>query len=595
MAWFQCRHTITGEVSGFNLTKPLVSVGRASNNDLVLADPMIGKSHASLVRTESTYSISATSSNAAIYINGRSTKTAKLDNGDIVLIGAWELTFATQRPVAGSSNQPTSETGLLLLEKLVEISADLMRDTTPRRLFTNLLQGVVELTSAEKGFVVVFKDGSRYLGASHNVDNDRLDISNISDSIVNQVVKHLKPVIVSDALHDSRFGTSKSVVDLKLSSVLCVPLIYRTDLLGVIYLGNDSITDLFTQEDLSSLVIFASMASMIIHNALMLNQLKVDNKNLRDRLKSSSQGQIIGTSKPMKSLFKMLRRIGPTDLSILVLGETGTGKELVAREVHNLSTRAKGPFVAINCGAIPDNLLESELFGHKKGSFTGAISDKVGKTEAANGGTLFLDEIGEMPMNLQVKLLRVLQERTIERVGDLQPRPIDIRVVSATNQNLQELIQNGKFREDLLYRLNEVSVELPPLRDRGEDIEVLAKYFLSKYKGQYNAKATGYTNQALLALKNAHWPGNIRELESRIKKALILSDRALLNPDDLGLEDQDKRSVLPLTDAQEQFKVDYIREVLELNNWNKAQTARDLGVDVRTIFRYVDKFEEPDQ
>ncbi|MBT3223200.1 MAG: sigma-54-dependent Fis family transcriptional regulator, partial [Proteobacteria bacterium] len=273
-----------------------------------------------------------------------------------------------------------------------------------------------------------------------------------------------------------------------------------------------------------------------------------------------------------------------------VLGETGTGKELVAREAHALSPRRSKPFVAINCGAIPENLLESELFGHKKGAFTGAVADKIGRIEAAGGGTLFLDEIGEMPMNLQVKLLRVLQERVIERVGELKPREIDIRVIAATNKDLEELIKGGGFREDLFYRLNEIAISLPPLRDRGEDIDLLAQYFLNNFKTQYPSKSKGYTNQALLAMKNYYWPGNVRELENRVKKAVIMSDRALLNPDDLGVAGSEKRDIKNLADAQEEFKVDYIKKVLELNNWNKAQTARDLGVDARTIFRYIEKF-----
>jgi transcriptional regulator with PAS, ATPase and Fis domain len=232
------------------------------------------------------------------------------------------------------------------------------------------------------------------------------------------------------------------------------------------------------------------------------------------------------------------------------------------------------------------------LFGHKKGAFTGAVADKVGKLEAANGGTLFLDEIGEMPMNLQVKLLRVLQERTIERVGDLQPRPIDVRVIAATNKNLQALIEGSSFREDLYYRLNEMTVQLPPLRERGEDIVVLAQYFLSRYHEQYGTRARGFTNQALVALRNYYWPGNVRELENRLKKAAIMTDRALLNPEDVDMEGAAKREVKPLGEAQEEWKVEYIRHVLDLNNWNKAQTARDLGIDARTVFRYVEKLRE---
>ncbi|MCO4748256.1 MAG: sigma 54-interacting transcriptional regulator, partial [Proteobacteria bacterium] len=391
---------------------------------------------------------------------------------------------------------------------------------------------------------------------------------------------------------DSRFGRAKSVVDLRLSSVMCVPMIYRNDMLGVIYLGNDSVTDLFTEADLAVLRIYAAQAALVVHHALLVNQLRLDNRNLRRRLMQSSQGSILGNCPPMKSMFKVLRRVAPTDLSVLVLGETGTGKELVARELHNLSGRKSAPFIAINCGAIPENLLESELFGHKKGAFTGAVSDKIGKVEAADGGTLFLDEIGEMPMNLQVKLLRVLQERTIERIGELKPRPINVRVVAATNKDLKELISDGLFREDLLYRLNEMTVPLPPLRDRGEDIELLAHYFVNRYREQYQANARGFTNQGLLALKQYFWPGNVRELESRIKKALIMTDRALMNPDDLDLEDGVKRTIRPLAEAQEDFKLEYIRSVLDMNNWNKAQTARDLGVDARTIFRYVEKLQE---
>jgi transcriptional regulator with PAS, ATPase and Fis domain len=359
-----------------------------------------------------------------------------------------------------------------------------------------------------------------------------------------------------------------------------------------LYLGNDAITGLFTTSDLSTLQIWAAQASVTVHAALMLDELKVTNRNLREQLRRSSQGDMIGNSSGMKSAFRLIRRVAPTDLSALVLGETGTGKELVARELHRLSPRSKGPFVSINCGAIPENLLESELFGHKKGAFTGAVSDKIGKFENANEGTLFLDEIGEMPMNLQVKLLRVLQERVIERVGDLDPRPVDIRVVAATNKDLDSEIQSGRFREDLFYRLNEVSIDLPPLRDRGDDIHQIARYFLSKYAEQYNSKTRGFNNEAVRAMRNYFWPGNVRQLENRIKKAVIMTDRALLNADDLGIQAADKREILPLSEAEERFKLGYIRETLELNNWNKAETARDLGVDPRTIFRYIEKFDD---
>jgi transcriptional regulator with GAF, ATPase, and Fis domain len=591
MAWLKCEHTITKNAASYALTKPLTTLGRAKGADLTLEDGMVAQSHATVVRQGNKHTISLAERSAELYVNGRRTRSAELKTGDSILIGAWQCTYLDGEPDE-EAFEDVKGLSLARMQRLVTLSADLMRDTTPERLFTDLLAGIVELTRAEKGFLIVFRDGARHLAASHNVTDEQLDLTRVSDSIVKQVVDSRAGLILSDAMNDSRFGRAKSVVDLRLSSVMCVPMIYRNDLLGVVYLGNDSITDLFTEADLAVLKIYAAQAALVVHHALLVNQLRVDNRNLRERLRRSAQGSILGNHTTMKAMFKAVRRVAPTDLSVLVLGETGTGKELVARELHTLSGRKQGAFIAINCGAIPENLLESELFGHKKGAFTGAVTDKIGKVEAADGGTLFLDEIGEMPMNLQVKLLRVLQERVIERVGELKPRPIDVRVVAATNKDLKELISEGKFREDLLYRLNEMEVRLPPLRERGDDIELLAQYFLNRYREQYQASARGFTNQGLLALKGYYWPGNVRELESRVRKALIMTDRALLNPADLGLDGDVKRSIRPLAEAQEDFKLEYIRSVLDMNNWNKAQTARDLGVDARTIFRYVEKLEE---
>ena len=595
MAYLRCDDTIRKTSVDVVLRKPLMTIGRDSGNDVCLADPTISPTHANLVRKGGKHNLTVMGRGAEVYVNGRLTRSALLEPGDTLLVGRYQLTLHDGVPATAGSEEgdgAVGAAGTTALSELVAFSERLMREEEPQKLFKRLLQAVVDLSRAEKGFVIVLRDGQRELAASHNVGNETLDISRVSDSIIDLVLRDRRPIIVSDAMSDRKFGRSRSVVDLKLSSVMCVPLLYRNDMLGVLYLGNDAITGLFTQQDLDLVQIWASHASLIVHTALMLNELKTSNRNLREQLRQSGQGGIIGSSPVMKAVFRMLRKISPTDISVLVLGETGTGKELVARELHRLSDRAKQPFVSINCGAIPENLLESELFGHKKGSFTGAVTDKVGKFEAANGGTLFLDEIGEMPMPLQVKLLRVLQERAIERVGELKPRPVDIRVISATNKDLEEEIREGRFREDLFYRLNEVSLELPPLRARGDDIHEIARFFLAKYAEQYGSKANGFANEAVRAMLNYFWPGNVRQLENRVKKAVIMSDRALLNANDLGIEATDKREILPLDEATEQFKMTYIREALELNNWNKAQTGRDLGVDPRTIFRYIEKFEE---
>ena len=591
MAFLRCQDPILKTARDIAIKKPLVTIGRAKGNDVVLEDSTLAPTHANLMRTAGRLSVSVLDRSNELYLNGKLTRSANLNEGDRLLVGRYELILMPGEPETPDVEQSTG-ISVDAMARLVEFSETLMREEDPRRLFKLMLQAVVALTHAEKGFVIVFQDGERHLAASHNVGEETLDISRVSDTIVDQVIQARRPIIVSDAMSDRKFGRSRSVVDLKLSSVMCVPLVYRNDLLGVLYLGNDAVTGLFTEEDLRLLQIWASQATLIVHAALMLNELKITNRNLREQLRRHSQGDIIGSSPVMKQVFRMIKRVSPTDISVLILGETGTGKELVAREIHRLSERAKAPFISINCGAIPENLLESELFGHRKGSFTGAMTDKVGKFEAANGGSLFLDEIGEMPMNLQVKLLRVLQERAIERIGDLTPRPVDIRVISATNKNPEEEIQGGRFREDLYYRLNEVTVTLPSLRERGEDIHEIARFFLHKYAEQYSSNTKGFTNECVRAMQSYFWPGNVRQLESRVKKAVIMSDRALLNADDLGIKAEDKRLIQPLDQAAEEFKRTYIREALELNNWNKAETARDLGVDPRTIFRYIEKMDE---
>jgi len=580
----------TGNQKTFLLRKPIVSVGRAPGNDIVLQDPAVGPTHANLLTKSGHVTITSVGRGNNLFVNGRRARSADLTPGDKVLIGRFELELAEGDPAEEAGGIAADR--IDAMEQLVNFSRKLMGEGSPDSLFTALLHAVVAVTGAEKGFVIVFRDGERQLTAGHNVGNERLDLSRVSDSIIDRVVKDRTPLIVSDAMADQRFGKAKSVVDLRLSSVMCVPLLYRNDLLGVLYLGNDSITALFTEDQLKLLEVFASQASMIVHNALMLNELKVSNRNLRDQLRSASQGDMIGSCAEMKQVFKILRRVAPTDISVLILGETGTGKELVAQELHRLSERNAKPFISINCGAIPEHLLESELFGHRKGSFTGAVNDKIGKFGAADGGTLFLDEIAEMPMNLQVKLLRVLQDRLIERVGDYEGKPIDIRVVAATNKDLQAEIAAGRFREDLYYRLNEVAIELPALRERGDDIIQIAQYLLNRYATQYTSKVRGFSNGCTKALKGYYWPGNVRQLENRVKKAIIMSDRALLQPEDLGLKPGDKRHVKSLAEAEEDFKKHYIREVLDLNNWNKAQTARDLDVDPRTVFRYIEKFDD---
>ena len=445
-----------------------------------------------------------------------------------------------------------------------------------------------------KGFLILTEGEDLNVKVARNLKRENIlnAMAQFSDSIVEQVIKQRKPLIVSDALSDDQFSTAKSVMNLKLSSVMCVPLLERGNLLGLIYVGNDNIIDLFDEANLNVLTVFSAQASLLIRNALLINELRIDKESLTERLEKIAFGDIIGSCEAMQDIYKRIRKIAGTDVSVLITGETGTGKELIARETHRRSNRATGPFVTINCGAIPENLLESELFGHVKGAFTGAVSTKEGRFQAAGGGTLFLDEIGEMPLQLQVKILRALQERTVIKVGGNKPEHVDIRIIAATNKVLEDEIRESRFREDLYYRLNVVNIHLPPLRERGEDVVLIAKYLLGKFVQEYDSSTRGFSPNAVISMKKFEWSGNIRQMENHIKKAIILSDKALLGPEDLGLTAEMIDSVTSLSKAKDDFQRRYINEVLARNSGNRTKTARDLGVDPRTVFRHLEKEEE---
>jgi transcriptional regulator with PAS, ATPase and Fis domain len=350
--------------------------------------------------------------------------------------------------------------------------------------------------------------------------------------------------------------------------------------------------NLFEQSSHEVLTVFAGQASLILQNAILLNQLTTDRDRIAEELEAQRFGDIIGSCPSLQEVFRRVEKVAAADINVLITGETGTGKELFARELHRRSNRAEGPFIVVNCGAIPENLMESELFGHVRGAFTGAISTRQGSFQAADGGTLFLDEIGEMPLALQVKLLRALQERVVVKVGDTKPQSVDIRVLAATNRDLEAAIKEGTFREDLYYRLNVVNLHLPPLRERGDDIAILAKFLLNKYTAEFGAPVKGFTPKALEAMHGYDWPGNVRQLENRIKKAIVLADKTLIGAEDLDLGGDQQRAIVPLTQAREDFTRKYILEVLERNGGNRTRTARDLGVDPRTVFRYLER--EPD-
>jgi transcriptional regulator with GAF, ATPase, and Fis domain len=573
------------------LVKRITSIGRDAENDVAIADPALPRTALHIHFDGKDYNLAAHDA-ADMTVNGKRRAAWRLGPGDRIRIAGTEMLFdlAPRAPVPG---RPQAGQRLLALDSLVRFSERLLGATDVPRLLEELIDALLEVTHADKGFLILLQDGEPSVRAARNVARETLEnaLERVSDSIIQRVVETRRPLVVADALHDAEWAGSSSVVNLKLCSVMCAPLLQKGDPFGVIYLGNDSVVSLFDDRSLEVLTVFAAQASLLLQNALLLDSLRRENVALKEAVSSRQYGDLIGSGASMREVYRRIEKVAATDVSVLVAGETGTGKEIVAREIHRRSPRAAGPFVAVNCGAIPEPLLESELFGHARGAFTGAVATRTGRFQAAHGGTLFLDEVGEMPPSLQVKLLRALQERAVTKVGDNRPDPVDIRVIAATNKVLEDEIRKGTFREDLYYRLNVVSILLPPLRDRGEDVVVIARWFLQRYTKEFGARVRGFTPSALVAMRKYAWPGNVRELENRVKKAVVLADRALVSAEDLDLRPEILEPVLPLALAKEEFQKRYINEVLERNGGNRTKTAKDLGVDPRTIFRHLEKLD----
>jgi two-component system NtrC family response regulator len=344
-----------------------------------------------------------------------------------------------------------------------------------------------------------------------------------------------------------------------------------------------------------------SELKVVISRAFHLANLEEQNRTLQRAIDNNSKesGGMIGQCPEMLAIFSTINKVAPSDVSIFITGENGTGKELVAQAIHAAGLRKNGPFIPINCGAIPDNLLESELFGHEKGSFTGAHATVQGKLQFAHKGTLFLDEIGELPFNLQVKLLRFLQEGVIQRVGGRSDIPVDTRTVCATNLDIARAIKEGIFREDLYYRISVISIKLPPLRERGDDILLLANHFLRLFNEEYNKKARRFSSAAVNFLKKYEWPGNVRELRNRVQRAIIMSDTTTLGPSDLGCESElpstfEKiQPTVSLREARDKVERRMITEAIDRQNGNIVKAAEALGVSRPTLYDLMKKHSLP--
>lgn len=364
----------------------------------------------------------------------------------------------------------------------------------------------------------------------------------------------------------------------------------------IVITGNDDRTNALKAIEMGAYDFYqkpvdSDVINIIVSRAFSLANIEIDNRNMKSAVGSDTG--IIGNSASIERMKMMLQRIAPTNITALLLGESGTGKEVTAKAIHQLSNRKDKPFIAINCASIPESLLESELFGFEKGAFTGAHKTTIGKIECAQGGTLFLDEIGDMPFNLQAKLLRFLQEKVIERLGGRQEISVDVRVVCATNQNLEGMVADKQFREDLFYRISEITLNIPPLREREEDVLILAQFFLQQYASEYKRSAKSFSEEALNAIKTHQWPGNIRELQNKVKSSVIMSMTTQVTACDLGFFDTESSEFqlsLNLRIIREEAETSAIQKAYALTEGNMSKTAGLLGITRPTLYSLIEKY-----
>ena len=466
-------------------------------------------------------------------------------------------------------------------DALYQISELLNAVTLQDNLVEKALDIVIDNLKAERGLFVQYNEDSSFsiVGARNIGQQNVDDLSEFSSGILQKVIDEKEACIYHDVQSDPNLSQFESVQIQKIKSVIGVPILYKGKIWGVILADSQSNRREFTEDNLLFLKFFANLVSLALEKILEFEKLQNENQILRNQLDTiQTIPKMIGQSPAMLQFVNLIKKVARTDATVLILGETGTGKDLAARAIHDLSPRKDQPFLAQFCGSIPDTLLESELFGYKKGAFTGANQDKKGLFEVADNGTFFLDEIADISVALQAKLLRVIQNQEIIRLGDSVVRKVNVRLVAATNKDLRQLVKEGKFREDLFYRLNVFPITAPPLRERKEDITLLADYLLKKQSGG----SVHFTPDTIKKLEGFNWPGNVRQLENVIQRSVILCDGETLLPEHIILEEADtvnESEELTIKEFEKQLLV----KRLEKYKGNRTLTAKSLGVSVRWI------------
>jgi len=614
--------------STFALPSGEIHIGRDPSNLLSISDPSLSRRHCALSRDGDGYKIRDLDSRNGTSVNGVTVKEARLRQGDQIAVGdsifllllhedaeestegrvEYEdsLTQATAQfnpqdvlylqPERILKELPASSRVARNLNALLKISRVVHSIRDLEELQGQILNLIFEVVPAERGAILLDDKGDEHFAsvfARHCIAQSVLPIR-ISRTIARQVMKEGLAILGADVAGSNNLADVKTLVDCQVRSLLCVPLTMFQKVTGCIYLDTCNPASRFDEDHLQLVAAIAGTSAVALENARRMQWLEQENLRLSAEI-NLDHHNLIGESPRMKEVYQFLARVAPTDSNVLLQGESGTGKELAARAIHRNSPRSTKPFVAINCAAIPSDLLESELFGHERGAFTGAVAQKKGRLEMASGGVVLLDEIGELAPALQVKLLRVLQEREFERVGGTRPISVDIRLIAATNQDLAEAVKAGTFRKDLFYRLNVLSLDMPPLRERREDIAMLAEYFLTKYIKKFNTRSKRLSPEAMVCLVNYDWPGNVRELENAIEHALVLSLSDVIQPEDLPESILERGT--PSSEAAnyhnqvKELKKQLILNALAQTKHNYTEAAHVLGVHVNYLHRLIRNLE----
>lgn len=485
------------------------------------------------------------------------------------------------------------------IEQLKAISSWVSSVQDLDKLLQLIIESATNVVNAEAASLLLLdpKTNTLYFKVATGAKSDEVKEFTVKmgQGIAGQVAQTGQPLLIADAQQDSRWMREVSEsIDFETRSMACVPLKINNNTIGVVQVINKRDRSQFAQSDMEVLEEFSSLAALAIGSARNLEQVRQENLNLKKEL--GEKHQIIGKSIILKKVLEDAQKLSRTKTTALILGESGTGKELLARLIHRESPRRTKPLVVLNCAALPETLLESELFGYEKGAFTGATGRKIGKFESAHQGTLFLDEIGEMAPGIQAKLLRVLQEGVFYRVGGNTPITVDVRVLSATNKKLKQEVEEGKFREDLYYRLNVVQLSMPPLRERLEDVPMLVDHFLGVFKKETGMPGLTISEAALDKMSQYNWPGNIREMRNAIERAVVMGDGKTIMPEDLPIAASLQKFAglkvgLTLDEALNEFKKEFILLNLKHTGGNRSKAAKLMDIQRTYLSRLITRYD----